>query len=149
MNQGVHAAPGSAADDAEEAPDRQVAEVHREIGDDQEVVRLGDSAGLCVEFRDGGVLVAEVKLGDFFDVLVQLNEPLLDVFGLRPDAAIDQAVLVIGQVHEAGEALAEAHGIQDGKHDATGRRNGEQPQHQVVKRSDGQVASRILRLKKN
>ena len=113
------------------------------------MVRLRDSAGLFVELCDGRVFVAKVKLGDFFDVLVQLNEPLLDVFGLRPDAAIDQAVLVIGEVHEAGEALAEAHGIQDGKHDATGRRDGEQPQHQVVQRSNGQVASRILRLKQN
>ena len=80
---------------------------------------------MFVEFRDSGVFIAKVKLSDFFDVLVQLNEALLDLFGLRPDAAIDQAIFVIGEVHEAGEALAEAHRIQDGKDDAAGGRDGE------------------------
>ena len=94
MNQSEHAATRSAGDDAEKSPHCQVAEVHREIGDDQEMVRLGDAPGLGVVVGDCRVFVAEIELGDFLDVFVQLGQALFDMFGLRPDAPVDQAVLM-------------------------------------------------------
>ena len=35
--------------------------------------------------------------------------------GLRPDAAVDELLLVIGQVHDAGEVLAQPDGVNDGE----------------------------------
>ena len=124
MDQRVDAAPGAAGGDAQQAPGGGLAEVHREIGDDQEVVLLRDVARLLVVFGDGGVLVAQIHLDDLLHVLVQVRQPLLDLPGLRPDAAVDELLLVIRQVHDAGEVLAEADGIHDGEvQPARGRRD--------------------------
>ena len=37
----------------------------------------------------------------------QIDQPLLDLPGIGPDAAGDQQLLVVGHVHEGREALAE------------------------------------------
>ena len=144
MNEGENAATRSAGDDAEQTSHGQIAEVDREIGDDEVMVRLGDATGLLVVFGNGGVFVAEVELGHFFDVLVQLAETLFDMFGLGPDSPVDQAFLVIGQVHESGEALPEVMGIENGEEHPARRRDGEQSQHEIIKRADGEVAPGVL-----
>ena len=72
-------------------------------------------AGLGVVFGDGFVFVAEIHLDDLFHVFVQLRQLFLELVGLCPDAAVDVALLVIGQVHEAGEILAEADRIKNGE----------------------------------
>ena len=141
MDESEHAATRPAGGDAQEAADGQITEVDREIGDDQEVIRLGDAARLFVVICDGRVFIPEIELGNLFDMLVQLSEALLDLIGLRPDAAIDEAVFVIREVHEAGEALSEVERIEDREHHPAGRRAREQPQHQVVERSDRGFAS--------
>jgi hypothetical protein len=47
---------------------------------------------------------------------------------------------VVGQVHEAGEALAQAHGVDDGEPHAAGRDGGEEARHHHLERADGVVA---------
>ena len=141
MDESEHAATRPAGGDAQEAADGQITEVDREIGDDQEVIRLGDAARLFVVICNGRVFVAEIELGNLLDMLVQLGEALLEVIRLRPDAAIDEAVFVIREVHEAGEALPEIERVEDSEHHAAGRRAREQPQHQIVERSDRGLAS--------
>lgn len=128
----VYTAPGSAGGDAEEALGGEVAEGRGEIGHDDEVIFLGDVAGLLVVFGDGRVFIAEIHLDDFLHVLVQVGEALFDLRGLRPDAAVDQMFRVVGQVHDAGETLAQADRVDDRETDLSGRRGGEQAQHDVV-----------------
>ena len=106
MNEGEDAAARAAGGDALQPLRRDVAEIGREIGDDEEVIFFGDAAGLLVVFGDGRVLVAQVHLDDLLDVLAQFREALLDLVALRPDAAVDEAFLVIGEVHEPREILA-------------------------------------------
>ena len=136
MDEREDAAARAAGGDAPQALGRGVAEIHREIGDDQEMIFLRDAAGLLVVFGDGRVFVAQIHLDDLFHVLVQLGELFLDLVALRPDAAVDEAVLVIGEVHEAGEVLAEADRVEDGEAELARRRGGEQPENDVVDRAD-------------
>ena len=70
-------------------------------------------SGLQIVFHDALVFVAEVHLDDFFHVLVQFREPGLDVIALGPDLAVDQALLVVGEVHDACEILSKPDGIED------------------------------------
>ena len=90
------------------------------------MIFLREVAGLRVVFGDGRVVVAEIHLDDFFHVLVQLREPLLNLRRLRPDAAVDAASLVIGEVHQRGEILAEADRVYDRKTQFARRRGGQQ-----------------------
>src|SRR5207302_10625139 len=113
MNQSEHTATRPAGGDAKEAADSQITEVYRKIGDDQEVIRFGDAARLFVVICNGLVFIPEIELGNLFDMLIQLGEALLDVIGLRPDAAIDEAVFVIREVHKAGEALSAVELVED------------------------------------
>ena len=73
----------------------------REVGDDQDAVRLGHLAGLRVVLLDRLELVAQVLLDHVLHVLGQVGQPLLDVLRLGPDAAGDELLVVVGQVHEA------------------------------------------------
>ena len=149
MNEGEHAATRAAGGDVDEPPAGGFAEVHREIGDDEDMIFFGDGAGLGVVFGDGFVLVAEIHLDDLFHVLVQFGELLLELAGLRPDAAVDVAFLVIGQVHEAGEILAEADGIKNGEAELARRMGGEQAENDVVDGADRLVAAGLGRFKKD
>ena len=56
--------------------------------------------------------------------------------GLRPDAAVDVAFLVIRQVHEPGEILAQADRIENCETQLAGRRRGEQAENDIVDRGD-------------
>ena len=99
---------GAAGGDAQQALGGGLAEVRREIRDDQEVILLRDLARLLVVLGDRRVLVAQIHLDDLLHVLVQVGQPLLDLARLRPDAAVDELLLVVGQVHDAGEVLPQA-----------------------------------------
>jgi len=133
----VDAAARSAGCQAEESFDGEVGEVDGKVGDDEEVIFFGEATCALVVFGEGGVVVAQVHLGDFFDVFVQFGEAIFDLGGLGPDAAVDEAVFVVGQVHEAGEVLSEADGVEDGEGDAAGGRGGEQAEDEVVEGGDG------------
>ena len=132
VKQQEHAAAGSARRDAEQALAGGLAEVDWEIGHHEQLVGLGDASGLCVVVGDGGVLVAQVELGDLLDVLVQIGETLLDVVRLSPDPTIDQAVFVIGQVHQPRKGLSQSDWVQDREQHASRRRAHEQPQDHGV-----------------
>ena len=108
-----------------------------------------DAAGLRVVFRDGRVFVAQIHLDDFLHVLVQLREPFLELRRLRPDAAVDAALLVIGEVHERGKILAEADRIKNRETQFARRRGGKQPENDVVDRAQRLVATGFAGLKKN
>ena len=65
---------------------------------------------------------------------------MFDVIGLRPDATIDEAVLVVGEVHQTRKALSEVHRVEDGEHDTTGRRDRKKPEHKIVQRPNRERA---------
>ena len=132
MNQREHAAAGAAGGDVDETAAGGLAKVHRKIGDDEEMIFLRDAAGLGVVFRDGFVFVAEIHLDDLLHVLVQLRQLLLELGGLRPNAAVDLGLLVIGQVHEAGEILAQPDRIKNGEAQLARRMGRKQPENDVV-----------------
>ena len=94
----------------------------------RKAVFFGDGAGLFVVFGDVRELVAQIHLDDLLDVFVEFGEALLDLGGLGPDAAVDERFLVIGEVHQPGEILAEAHRIDEHKRRAARRMRGEQAQ---------------------
>ena len=144
-DQRVDAAPRTAADDADQPPDRVVVEVGREVGDDEDAERLGDLAGHRVVFLDRLELVAQVLLDDVLHVLGQVGQPLLDVGRLGPDAAGDQELVVVGQVHEGGEVLAQADGVDDGEADLAGRDRGQEAEHQGLEQGDGLVLAAVGR----
>ena len=115
MNEHIHPAARPAGGDAQQPLGGGLREVRREIRHDQEVILLRNHARLLVVFRDGGILVAQIHLDDLLHVLVQVGQLLLDLARLRPDAAVDDLLLVVGQVHDAGEVLPQAHGVKDGE----------------------------------
>ena len=117
QNQGIDAAPRAAVDDADQPPQGGVVEVGREVGDDQDPERLGDLAGHRVVFLDRLELVAQVLLDHVLHVLGEIGQPLLDVLRLGPDPVGDQKLVVIAQVHERGEVLAQADRVDDGEAD--------------------------------
>ena len=149
MNERVNAATRAVGGDVAQPPRRGVAEIHRERRDDEEMIFLGDAAGLRVVFRDGRVFVAQIHLDDLFHVLVQLGELFLELRRLRPDAAVDVAFLVIGQVHQRGEILAEADRIKNGEAHLARRRGGQQPENDVVDGRHRFGFAALVRLKKN
>ena len=110
MDEREDAAPRAAGGDVAQPLRRGVGEIHRERRDDQEMIFLRHAAGLRVVFRDGGVFVAQIHLDDFLHVLVQFGELFLELRRLRPDAAVEAALLVIGQVRQRGEILAQPTG---------------------------------------
>ena len=82
-------------------------------------------------------LVAEVLLDDVLHVLGQVGQPLLDVRAVGPDARADQGLVVVGQVHEAGEVLAQPDRVDDREAHPPGRQRGQQPGHDRLQERDG------------
>ncbi len=81
-------------------------DIHREIGQDENPVRLGDLPGVLVVFLDRLEFVSQILLNDLFHVLGEVGQPLFDVVRLGPDPAGDELFVEIHQVHECGEILA-------------------------------------------
>ena len=126
LDEREHAATRAVRGDVAQALRRRLTEIHRERGDDDEMIFLRDGAGLGVVFRDGGIFVAQIHLDDFLHVLVQFRELLLELRRLRPDAAVDGARLVIGQMHERREVLSQPDRVENGELQPARRRGGEQ-----------------------
>ena len=147
MDEQMHAATRAAGGDALQALHRHLAEVRREIRDDEEMIFLRQPPGLRVVFRERFVFVAQIHLRDLLDVFVEIGEALLELRLLRPDAAVDEALLEIRQVHDAGEVLSEANRIEDRESQPARRRAGEQAQHEIVQRADDLLLPRLLGLK--
>ena len=132
---GVHAdqradpAGRAALGDADQPLGRLRGEVGREVGDDQHPVRLGHLAGRPVVLLDGRVLVPQVLLDDAGDVVGQVGEAGFDLPRLGPDLAGDELLVEVGQVHEGGEVLAQADGVEHGEPDLPGRQPGDEPEH--------------------
>ena len=117
----MDAAAGAAGGDGKQAFGGGVAEGGGKSGDHQEPVFFGDRAGLFVVFGDGRVLVAQIHLDDLFDVLVEFGEAFLDLGALGPDPVMDQGFLVIREVHQPGEILAEPDRIDEHERRPAGR----------------------------
>ena len=147
VDQREDAAAWAADGDALQACSSRVTEARGEVGDDEEVILLRHAASLLVVFRDRRILVAQIHLDDLFNVLVHLREPLFDLVALRPDAAVDEAFLIIGDVHEAGEVLTKPDRINDGERDLAGRRGGQQAEDDVVEGVDLRRAAGLVRFK--
>ena len=136
LDKRVYPATRAAGRDVSQTPRGGVAKTHRERGDHQKMVLLGDRTSLRIIFGDRLIFVPEVHLDDFFHVLVEFGELFLHLARLSPYAAIDVAVLVIGKVHNAGEALAKPDGIENREADLSGRSRGKQPKNNIVDRGD-------------
>ena len=108
----VDAAPRPAGGDARQPTGAGLGEVGREVADDDEAVGLGD-LGIGVVSADRGVFVAEVFLDHQFHLLGDVGQALLDLLRLGPDSAGDEELVVIGQMHEAGEVLSQSERIDD------------------------------------
>jgi hypothetical protein len=115
MDERVNATPGAAGGNIKQPAAGGFTEVHRETGDHQEMIFLSHGTRLRVIFHDGGKFIAQIHLDDLLHVLAQFRELFFDLLALRPDAAVDVAGLVISQVHESGETLAESDGVNDGE----------------------------------
>ena len=113
-----------------------LAEVRREIRDDEELIFLRETTGLRVVFRKRRVFVSQIHLRDLLDVFVEVGEALLDLRLLRPDAAVDETILEIREVHDAGEVLSEADRIKNRECESSRRCAGEQAQDEIVERAD-------------
>ena len=88
-----------------------LAEIGREVGDDEEVILLRHNPGLTVILGNVRELVPQIHLNYFFDVSAENSQTVVDLIPLGPDAVIDQAVFIIGKIHQAAEVLPEANGI--------------------------------------
>ena len=135
--QDEHATAGPAGHDALQSLHGRLGKVRRKIGDDQNAVRLGHLAGKGIVIKDRLELVAEIDLDHVFHVLRQVGQSLLDVVGVGPDAAGDELLVEVGQVHEGGKVLAQAHRVEDRKADLARRHRRQQPQHRGLERLDG------------
>ncbi len=98
--------------------------------------RLGHFSCLLVVLLNRLEFVAQIFLEHVFHVLSQICQPLIDVVGLRPDAAVDQQFVVVGQVHEPGEFFSQADRIDHGKTEPSGRQSDQQPQHDQLHQID-------------
>ena len=136
MDEGEDAAARAAGGDALQPARGVLAEAGWEIGDDQEVVFFRDAARLLVVFGDARVLVAQIHLDHLFDVLAEFGETFVDLVALRPDASVDERFLVVGEVHESREILAEADGVDDGESYLARRAGGKEAEDDVVERTD-------------
>ena len=148
VQQHEDAAARAAGGDALEPRSRHFAEARREIGYDQEMVFLGNAPGLLVVFGDRRILIAQIHLDHFFDVLAEFGEALFDLLALGPDAPVDEALLVIGELHQSREVLAEPNGIEDREADLSRRRRGEKTEYDLVDGAYDRSASGLACLKK-
>jgi hypothetical protein len=145
----MHATTRAAGGDALQALHRHFAEVRRKIRDDEELIFLREATGLGVVFGERRVFVAQIHLRDLLDVFVEVGEALLDLRLLRPDAAVDEALLKIREMHDAGKVLAEADRIKDRERQSSGRRAGEQAQDEIVQRADDLLVPGGFRLEQH
>ncbi len=104
------------------------------------MIFLRDIARLLVVVRNGRVLVPQIHLDDLLHVFVQVRELLLDLPGLRPDAAVDDLRFVVGQMHHARKILPQPHRVHDREVQPPRRRDGQQPQNHVVQRANHVLA---------
>ena len=65
-------------------------------------------------------------------MFVQIGKALFNLCLLRPDAAVDETILKIREVHDASKVLSQPDRINDCESDPTGRRASEQAQDEVV-----------------
>ena len=127
----IDAAAGAAGGDARQPPGARFGEVRRKIGDDDEPIGLrhfGDG----VVIADRGVFVAEVFLDHHLHLFGDVGEPLLDLLRLGPDAVGDEQFVVIGEMHEARELLAEPQGVDDREPTLPRRNAGGDAEHERV-----------------
>ena len=75
-------------------------------------------------------LVAQVLLDDVLHVLGEVGQPLLDVRRLGPDPVGDEQFVIVAQVHEGGEVLAQADRVDDRVPHLARRHRREVAQHQ-------------------
>jgi len=74
-------------------------------------------------------------------VLVEFREAFLDLRALRPDPVVDERFLVVGEVHQPGEVLAQSHRIDEDERSAPRWMDGEQAQGDGIEREGGITAA--------
>ena len=124
----VDAAPRPRRCDARQPTRARLVEVGREVGDGDEAIRFRNLR-VGVVRTDRFVFVAEVLLDHHFHLLGDVGQLLLDQLRLRPDAAGDEELVVVGEMHETGKLFAEAERIDDGESGLTGRKTRGDAQH--------------------
>ena len=97
----------------------------------------GQLARLGVVIIDGLELIPQIFLDDRFHVLGQVGQLLVDLILAGPDAPADQRIVVVGQMHEPREILAQTDWIDNGEPHAAGGKAGEQSRHHHLQGTDG------------
>ncbi|OPZ96598.1 MAG: hypothetical protein BWY71_01885 [Planctomycetes bacterium ADurb.Bin412] len=120
----------------------------RKIGNNQKAIRFGQFAGLLIIFLNRFELVAQIFLNHILHMLGQIGQLLLNLGGVGPDAPADQGLVIVGGVHEAGEILADADGIKNGKVHPAGRQRSDQAGHNCAQGGDGLFAALSMGLQK-
>ena len=148
-DQRVDAAAGPGTGQADEPAGRVGAEVHREMSDHQQAKRLGHLPGLGVVLGQGLVAIAQELLQHRLHVRGHVGQALVDVGRFRPDSAVDERFILVGQVHEGGEILAPADGIDDRAAQLARRQTGPGPQQQRFQRLHAGIAAPFHRLEQD
>ena len=105
--------------------------------------RLRD-LGVGVVGGDRLVFVAEGLLDHQLHVLGDVGKTLFDLLRFGPDPAGDEQLVVVGEVHESGEVLAEAEWVDDRESGLAGGHARGDPQRQAAAERDGESGSRGL-----
>ena len=80
-------------------------------------------------------------------MLVEIGQPLVDLRALRPNPAVNELLLVIGQVHHPGEVLAKPNWINDREIEPARRGDRKQPQNNIIQRPNRLLASAVAGFK--
>ena len=136
-DEGAHATAGTAGSDAHQSLGCFGVEVGWIIGDHQQAEGFSDFAGIFVVRFDARVLVPQVLLDDAFHVAGEIDQPLFEVMLFGPDAVGDECFIVISQVHEGGEVVAQPDRIEHGQPGFAGGELGQEAQGQLLQGFDG------------
>ena len=98
-----------------------LAEVRQEIRDDEELIFSARRPACALYSASDAYSLRRYICVTFSIVLVEITEAVLDLRLLRPDAAVDQALLKIREVHDAGKILAKADGVKNRERQSSGR----------------------------
>ena len=148
-DQGVDPATSPTGGDADQPANGGVAEVDREVGHHQHLVRLGHLAGILVVLLDRLELVPQVGLEHVLHVLGEIGQLAIDMRRLCPDPPRNEQFVEVGQVHEGREIVPQSDGVDDRQSQLARRQPRQHPQHRCLQGGHGRVAALPLGLQQH
>ncbi len=145
VHQRVDAALGTCRGNRLELTNRGIAQAAGEVGNHEDMIRLGDFTGLGIVFVDRGEFITQIFLHHPFHVVGQECESFFDLTRIGPNAFADELFVVVGQMHEAREILPQRHRIDDRKPQLSRGNSREETKHHDFQQFRGNSAPRPLR----